>query len=192
MNVLQRRSNIRKVHISCGYCRSHQRPPSRTRLNFSKGTLEISNKIWTHTPQNLHLQPFYICVWFKYFWILTSRNLPGRTPWTLPYDILTSDLKSRRYFAAVWPIFYIYRYSTATGKAIDVGKMGNINEYRILYGIEWQTAFLRSRQGYSGVYSPCYVATREINTKITIEWTHTQFVTRVHTLFHFLYNISNP
>ena len=52
--------------------------------------------------------------------------------------------------------------------------------------------FMRSREGYFGVYFPSCAATREINTKITLEWVHKQFVTRVHTLFYFLHNMTNP
>ena len=51
--------------------------------------------------------------------------------------------------------------------------------------------FLRSRDGYFGVYFPSCEATREINTKITLEWMHKQFVTWVYTLFHFLHDITN-
>ena len=47
---------------------------------------------------------------------------------------------------------------------------------------------MRSREGYFGVYFPSC----EINTKITLEWAHKQFVTRVHTLFYFLHDITNP
>ena len=52
--------------------------------------------------------------------------------------------------------------------------------------------FMRSREGYFGVYVPSCAATREINTKITLEWAHKQFVTRVHTLFYFLHDMTNP
>ena len=52
--------------------------------------------------------------------------------------------------------------------------------------------FMRSREGYFGVYFPSCAATKEINTKITLEWAHKQFVTRVHTLFYFLHDITNP
>ena len=31
-----------------------------------------------------------------------------------------------------------------------------------------------------------------INTKIKLEWAHKQFATRVHTLFYFLHDITNP
>ena len=51
---------------------------------------------------------------------------------------------------------------------------------------------MRSREGYFGVYFPSCAATREIITKITLEWAHKQFVTRVHTLFYFLHDITNP
>ena len=50
---------------------------------------------------------------------------------------------------------------------------------------------MRSREGYFGVYFPSCAATREINTKITLEWACKQFVTRVHTLLYFLHDITN-
>ena len=52
--------------------------------------------------------------------------------------------------------------------------------------------FMRSRDCYFGVYSPSCAATMEINTKITLEWAHKEFGTRVHTLCHFLHDITNP
>ena len=51
--------------------------------------------------------------------------------------------------------------------------------------------FQHSREGYFGVYFPSWEATREINTKITLEWVQKQFVTRVHILFYFLQD-TNP
>ena len=33
---------------------------------------------------------------------------------------------------------------------------------------------------------------KEMNTKITLEWGKKQFVTRVHNLFYFLHDITNP
>ena len=53
-------------------------------------------------------------------------------------------------------------------------------------------SFQRSREGYFGVYFPSGEATREMNTKITLEWAQKRFVTRVHTLFYFLHDIRNP
>ena len=50
--------------------------------------------------------------------------------------------------------------------------------------------FMRSREGYVGVYFPSCTATREINTKITLGWAHKQFVTRVHILSYFLHDIT--
>ena len=52
--------------------------------------------------------------------------------------------------------------------------------------------FQCSRGGYFGVYFLSCEATREINTKITLEWVQKQFVRRVHTLFYFLHDITNP
>ena len=43
---------------------------------------------------------------------------------------------------------------------------------------------MRSLECYFGVYFLRCCATREINTKITLSWTHKQFATRVHTLFY--------
>ena len=51
--------------------------------------------------------------------------------------------------------------------------------------------FMRSRESYFGVYFSSCAATREINTKVTLEWARKQFVTRVHTLFYFLQDITN-
>ena len=51
--------------------------------------------------------------------------------------------------------------------------------------------FQRSREGYFGVYFPGCEATREINTKTTLEWAQKQFAMRVHTLFYFLHDITN-
>ena len=50
--------------------------------------------------------------------------------------------------------------------------------------------FQRSRKGYFCVYFPSYEATREINTKMTLERAQKQFVTKVHTLFYFLHDIT--
>ena len=52
--------------------------------------------------------------------------------------------------------------------------------------------FMHSREGYFGVCFPSCAATREIYTKITLEWADIQFVTRVHALFYFLHDITNP
>ena len=52
--------------------------------------------------------------------------------------------------------------------------------------------FQRSREGYFGVYLPSCEATMEIDTKITTQWAQKQFITRVHTLFYFLHDITDP
>ena len=52
--------------------------------------------------------------------------------------------------------------------------------------------FQGSREGYFCVYFPSCEATREINTKIILEWAQEQFFTRVHTLFYFLHDIMKP
>ena len=43
---------------------------------------------------------------------------------------------------------------------------------------------MRSLECYFGVCFPRCLATREINTKITLSWAHKQFATRIHTLFY--------
>ena len=53
-------------------------------------------------------------------------------------------------------------------------------------------SFQRSREGCFGGYFPSCEATREINTIITLEWAQKRFVTRVHTLFYFSHDITNP
>ena len=80
-------------------------------------------------------------------------------------------------------------YDHACGE-FDITNTLYMSKYRIMYVLAW--LFMRSREGYFGVYFPSCVATREINTKITIEWAHKQFATRVHTLFYFLQDITNP
>ena len=51
--------------------------------------------------------------------------------------------------------------------------------------------FLCALKCYSGVYfPPC--ATREMNTKITLSWALTQFVTQVHALFSIYLNRVRP
>ena len=52
--------------------------------------------------------------------------------------------------------------------------------------------YVIERDGYFGVYFPRCEATRIINTKVTLEWAQKQLVTRVHTLFYFLHDITNP
>ena len=42
-----------------------------------------------------------------------------------------------------------------------------------------------------GVYFPSCKAMREINTKITLEWVHKQFIMRVVTSFHFLHMMND-
>ena len=48
------------------------------------------------------------------------------------------------------------------------------------------------RESYFGIYFLSFKATREINTKITLNWAQKQFITRVHTLLYFLHDIMNP
>ena len=48
------------------------------------------------------------------------------------------------------------------------------------------------QEGYFGVYFPSCKATREINSKITLEWVQKQLVMRVYTLLYFLHDIMNP
>ena len=66
--------------------------------------------------------------------------------------------------------------------------------YEIIVIIQYSSdeSFQRSWEGYFGVYFPCCEATRELNPQITLEWAQKRFVTRVHTLFYILHDITNP
>ena len=61
-----------------------------------------------------------------------------------------------------------------------------------MYVLVWRTVYVLTRGLFLVFISPCWAATREINSKITLKWAHKQFVTRVHTLFYFLHDITNP
>ena len=58
--------------------------------------------------------------------------------------------------------------------------------YGIMYVLEWRIVY-----ALTTVLFWC-AATMEINTKITLEWAHKQFVTRGHTLFYYLHVITIP
>ena len=58
--------------------------------------------------------------------------------------------------------------------------------YREWYMYSRGELFMRSREGYFGVYFPSCVATMEINTKLSLAWAHKQFVTRVTYIILFL------
>ena len=60
-----------------------------------------------------------------------------------------------------------------------------------MYVLEWRTVSALTR-GLFWCLFPELEATREINTKITLEWAQKRFVMRVHTLFNFLHDITNP
>ena len=77
-----------------------------------------------------------------------------------------------------WDVLYIWNV------------MNKIDSESCMYSSD--ELFQRSREGHFGVYFPSCEATREINTKITLEWAQKQFVTRVHALFYFLHDITNP
>ena len=54
--------------------------------------------------------------------------------------------------------------------------------------LEWRTISTLTRVLFWCLFP---FATGEINTKITLEWAKKWFLTRVHTLFHFLHDITN-
>ena len=58
-----------------------------------------------------------------------------------------------------------------------------MNIYRIMYVLAWRTVYALTRVLFWCLW---------MNTKITFEWVHKQFVTRVYTLFYFLHDITNP
>ena len=70
------------------------------------------------------------------------------------------------------------------------------HEYITWIFIEWMYSsgelFMCSLEGYFGVYFPSCEVTREINTQLTLEWMHKEFITGVHTLSYFLHDITNP
>ena len=49
---------------------------------------------------------------------------------------------------------------------------------------------MRSLEGYFGVYFEICAAARAMNTKITLKCAHKEFVTRVHTIFYFLHDMT--
>ena len=59
----------------------------------------------------------------------------------------------------------------------------------ILVPSELYLGFSTLREGYFGVYFPNCAATRELNTKLTLEWAHKQFVTKVPSLFYISHDI---
>ena len=61
-----------------------------------------------------------------------------------------------------------------------------LNIHKIMVVLEWRTVYALTR-GFFGVYFPSCTATRETNTKITLEWG--QFVTRVHKAYIILFFI---
>ena len=58
----------------------------------------------------------------------------------------------------------------------------SIDRYRIMHVLE----------GCFDVYFPSYEATRETDSKITLEGSHEQFLTRIHALYHFLHDTTKP
>ena len=95
-----------------------------------------------------------------------------------------------------WPVYNIDYLSLNYGYAIGINPLQSCPHlwpsiqrtvgphlYRILYALEWRTVSVLAR-GLFGVYFPSCEATKEINTKITLEWAQKQFVTRVHTLLY--------
>ena len=60
-----------------------------------------------------------------------------------------------------------------------------------MYVLKWWTVSALTRGLFWCLLSELR-STREINTKITLEWAQKQFVTRVHTLFYFLHDTTNP
>ena len=63
--------------------------------------------------------------------------------------------------------------------------------YRIMYVLAWRTVYALTRELFWCLFPELH-STGEIITKITLEWVLKQFVTRVHTLFYFLHDITNP
>ena len=64
------------------------------------------------------------------------------------------------------------------------------NRERCMYSSD--ELFLCSLECYIGIYFQNCEATREIDINIAVEWALKQFSTRVHILFYFLHDITNP
>ena len=77
----------------------------------------------------------------------------------------------------------VLKYYVENKALFETWKQGKWKQSIILYSRG--ELFMCPRECYFGVYFPSCAATRELNTKITLEWAHKQFVTRMHTLFYF-------
>ena len=65
------------------------------------------------------------------------------------------------------------------------------SKYRIMYVLAWRTVYALTR-GLFWCLFPEKRSNEGNKHQITLEWAHKQFVTRVHTLFYFLHDITNP
>ena len=77
---------------------------------------------------------------------------------------ITLSWAHKQFATRVHTLFSIYPYSSGLYSCDDL--------------------FMPSLGCYFGVYFPRRFASRKINTKITLSWTHEQFATRVHSLFY--------
>ena len=68
--------------------------------------------------------------------------------------------------------------------------MWNWDTYRIMYVLAWRTVYVLTR-GLFWCLFPELRSNEGNKHQITLEWAHKQFVTRVHTLFYFLHDITN-
>ena len=66
-----------------------------------------------------------------------------------------------------------------------------VDTCRIIYVLEWRTVDAHTRELFWFLF-PELCCNQGNNHKITLEWAHKQFVTRVLTLFYFLHDITNP
>ena len=106
-----------------------------------------------------------------------------------------------------YPVFFLNIVRSQIGQSITICAVQKlyISLYVfILYTISCYRTYLennvctrvtncfRAHKGIIfGVYFLICEATREMNTKMTLEWAQKQFVTRVHTLSYFLHDITN-
>ena len=146
-----------------------------------------------------------------YMFMFPLKNL-ARKGLTLVQVIACCPQTTRHYLSQCWP-----RFISPCGITIEANELINlilsgaimtescitwygiynttvteaeINRMWCVYSSE--KLFQCSQEGYSSVYFPICEATREMNTKIILEWVQKQFDTRVHTLSYFLHDITNP
>ena len=109
-----------------------------------------------------HRQHISLCSWYVACWLLNMLTSQVPVPYILHIYFICYD--------HILPIYF--------------------NVYRENNVRTWMASCFCAHGKFILVcFIPSYEATREINTKTTLEWAQTQFVTVVHTSFNFLHDI---